>query len=249
MSLKIDNKNIFFLLPESRYAVSDRIDAYMDEDFTLHVTAKVFPDTLTEKESFMIARNGMHSGVSAFKDQHGDINVMFTYWFMDKNNKPKPKQLFHRLSDSELNEFNKYTMICDHNDNKKISCYVNDTLVGDIFYKGDTKQPYENSFYWFGCGSMIGPEEHRGFGDFEYAMTFVINKAVPITIVNDLIENYEEKYTDIVFNDLRKLKNDYKLKENFAFFSDFKHYNRYKVWDLSFNGNYPQFYIEHNIYF
>ena len=63
------------------------------------------------------------------------------------------------------------------------------------------------------------------------------------------IENYEEKYTDIVFNDLRKLKNDYPLKEHFAFFSDFKHYNRYKVWDLSFNGNYPQFYIEHNIYF
>jgi hypothetical protein len=249
MSLKIDNKNIFFLLPESRYAVSDRIDAYMDEDFTLHVTAKLFPETLTEKESFMIARNGMHSGISAFKDQHGDINAMFTYWFRDKQGNPKPKQLFHRLTDSELNEFNKYTMICDHTDNKKISCYVNDNLIGDIFYKNDKKEPYANSFYWFGCGSMIGPEEHRGFGEFEYSMTFVLNKAVPMNIVNDLIENYEEKYTDVVFNDLRKLKNDYKLKENFAFFSDFKHYNRYKVWDLSFNGNYPQFYIEHNIYF
>jgi hypothetical protein len=249
MSLKVTKENIFFLLPESRYAVSDRIDGYMDEDFTLHVTAKLFPETLTEKESFMLARNGMHSGVSAFKDQHGDINIMFTYWFRDKKGNPKPKQLFHRLTDLELNSFNKYTMICDHSDNKKISCYINDTFVGDIFYKNDIKEPYANAFYWFGCGSMIGPEEHRGFGDFEYKMTFVLNKAVPITIVNDLIENYEEKYTDIVFNDLRKLKNDFKLKENFAFFSDFKHYNRYKVWDISFNGNYPQFYIEHNIYF
>ena len=82
MSLKVTKENIFFLLPESRYAVSDRIDAYMDENFTLHITAKVFPDTLTEKESFMIARNGMHSGVSAFKDQYGDINVIFSYWFI-----------------------------------------------------------------------------------------------------------------------------------------------------------------------
>ena len=249
MSLRIDNENIFFLLPESRYAVSDRIDGYMEEDFTLHVTAKLFPETLTERESFILARNGMHSGVSAFKDQHGDVNVMFTYWFEDKNGKPKPKQLFYRLKDSELNEFNKYTMICDHHNDKKISCYVNDELIGDIFYKNDKKQTYVNAFYWFACGSMIGPEEHRGLGVFEYSMTFILNKAITFDEVNDLIENYEEKYTDVVFNDLRKLKNDFLLKEHFAFFSDFKHYNRYKVWDISFNGNYPQFYIEHNIYF
>lgn len=249
MSLIVNKDNIFFILPESRYAVSDRIDGYMDEDFTFHVTAKLFPETLTNIESFILARNGMHSGVSAFKDDMNNTNVMFTYWFKDKDDKPKPKQIFYSLKDTEINEFNKYTMICDHHNEKKINCYVNDNLVGEIFYKKDKREPYANSFYWFGCGSMIGPEEHRGFGKFEYKFSFVLNKKISLNDVNDLIENYKEKYTDIVFNDLRKLKNNYPYKENFAFLCDFEHYNRYKVWDLSFSGNYPQFYIEHNIYF
>ena len=249
MSLKVTKNNIFFILPESRYAVSERIDNYMDEDFTFHVTAKLFPETLTENESFMLARNGMHSGVSAFQDELDVTNIMFTYWFKDKNGNPKPKQICYKLKEDEINAFNKYTMICDHHNEKKISCYVNDELIGEIFYKKDTKQTYENTFYWFGCGSMIGPEEHRGFGDFEYKMAFVLNKPISLNDINDLILNYKEKYTDIIFNDLRRLKDNYPLKQNFAFLCDFEHYNRYKVWDLSFSGNYPQFYIEHNIYF
>jgi hypothetical protein len=45
MSLKVTKENIFFLLPESRYAVSERIDAYMEKDFTVYVKAKLFPET------------------------------------------------------------------------------------------------------------------------------------------------------------------------------------------------------------
>jgi hypothetical protein len=248
MSLKVTKENIFFLLPESRYAVSERIDAYMEKDFTVYVKAKLFPETLTQTESFLLARNGMHTGISAFKDSDDNNNVMFTYWFKDADDVPSPKQIFYTLGDDILNEFNEYIMIGD-DENETISCYINGKLIGEITYGDDRKQTYENSFYWFGCGSMIGPEEHRAFGDFEYKMAFVLNKKISLDDINDLTENYEEKYTDIVFNDLRKIKNSYPLRENFAFFCDFKHYNRYKVWDLSFSGNYPQFYIEHNIYF
>ncbi len=42
MSLKVDKDNIFFILPESRYSVSNRIDKWMEEDFSLHLSAKVF---------------------------------------------------------------------------------------------------------------------------------------------------------------------------------------------------------------
>lgn len=248
MSLKVTKENIFFLLPESRYAVSDRIDGYMEKDFTLYVNAKVFPETLINKESFILARNGMHSGISAFKANDGNINIMFTYWFKDDDDSPTPKQVSYTLSEDVINEFNEFIMICNH-ENEIINCYVNGEVIGAINYGDDRKQTYENSFYWFGCGSMIGPEEHRAFGEFEYNMAFVLNKEVSIDTIHDFVDNYEEKYTDIVFNDLRKIKNNYPLIENFAFFCDFKHYNRYKVWDLSFSGNYPQFYIEHNIYF
>jgi hypothetical protein len=249
MSFKVTKDNIFFLLPESRYAVSDRIDGYMEEDFTLYVTAKLFPETLTEKESFMIARNGMHSGISAFKDSEGGaVTIMFTYWFKEDNGSVKPKQLTYILEENELNEFNEYIMICNHS-SKVIECFFNKKLIGRIPYGRDVKQTYENAFYWFGCGSMIGPEEHRGFGDFEYKRAFVTNTKMNLEAIDEFNENLYTQYTEVIFNDLRKLKNNYPLKNNFAFLCDFNHHNRYKVWDLSFSGNYPQFYIEHNIYF
>jgi hypothetical protein len=104
MSLKVTKENIFFLLPESRYAVSERIDAYMEKDFTVYVKAKLFAETLTQTESFLLARNGMHTGISAFKDSDDNNNVMFTYWFKDADDVPSPKQIFYTLGDDILNE-------------------------------------------------------------------------------------------------------------------------------------------------
>lgn len=249
MSLRVNKDNIFFILPENRYGISDRIDGFMDEDFTLHITAKIYPEQLTEEESFMFSRNGMHSGISVFNDEFKCTYVMFTYWFTRQDGSATPKQVLYKLSDTEQIEYNKYTIIGDHTKDKKISCYINDKLVGEILYENDTKHSHKNSFYWFGCGSMLGPEEHRGYGDFEYKFCFVLNKVISINVVDDLLENYESNYTEINYKDFKKLKNDYPLKDNFAFLCDFKQYNKYKIWDLSFNGNYPQFYIEHNIYF
>lgn len=248
MSLKVNKDNIFFILPESRYAVSNRIDKWMEEDFVLHVKAKIIPENLTSKQSFIIARNGMHSGISTFIDNQNNVSVGFTYWFRDKDKEPVVKQVFYTLEAGEVNAFNEYTMICDHYEERKIDCFFNGKLIGTLKYENDEKQSYEHAFYWFGCGSMIGPEEHRGYGEFEYELSFVLNKKLLIEDVQDIIDNYD-KYSHIVFNNLRKLNYDYKLRNNFAFFCDFSNHNRYKVWDLSFSGNYPQFYIEHNIYF
>ena len=41
MSLRVDKDNIYFVLPESRYSVSKRIDKYMEEDFTLFIKTKI----------------------------------------------------------------------------------------------------------------------------------------------------------------------------------------------------------------
>jgi hypothetical protein len=250
MSLRINKDNIIFVLPESRYAVSERIDTWMDEDFTLHVTAKVFPEELTEKESFIFARNGMHSGISAFKDSYGNCNVVFTYWFKKLDGTMIPKQIIVLLKENELNDFNEYTMICDHFNDKNIKCYFNGFEVGTIEYDNDEKTSYKNCFYWFGCGSMIGGEEHAALGDYEYKLAFVLNKTLDILDAQDIIDTYYDKHSHIIFdNNMRKLNYDHPLRNNFAFLCDFKNSNRYKVWDISFSGNYPQFYIEKNIYF
>lgn len=249
MSLKVNKDSIFFILPESRYAVSNRIDKYMDEDFTLHITAKIAKEKLINKDSYMFARNGMHAGISAFKDQFGNYNINFTYWFRDENGNEKVKQIIRGLNEQEIDDYNEYTMICDHYEQRKIFCYFNGILVGSINYEKDEKVSYEHSFYWFGCGSMIGPEEHRAYGEFEYKIAYLLNKKIDILDAQDIIDYYKEKYTHIVFNNLRKLNYDFSLRPHFAFFCDFNEYNRYKVWDISFSGNYPQFYIQDNIYF
>jgi hypothetical protein len=250
MSLRINKDNIVFVLPESRYAVSNRIDTWMDEDFTLHVTAKLFPESLSQVESFILSRNGMHSGISAFKDSYDNINVVFQYWFRQPDGTTIPKQVIYLLKDNEINDFNEYTMICDHYDEKVIVCYLNGFEVGRIEYGDDIKESYKNCFYWFGCGSMIGPEEYSHIGDFEYKLSFVLNKKLDIVDAQDIIDTYYDKYSHIIFeNNLRKLNYDHPLRDNFAFLCDFENYNRYKIWDISFSGNYPQFYIDRNIYF
>jgi hypothetical protein len=255
MSLVVNKDNIFFILPESRYAVSDRIDKFMDEDFTLFVRAKIFPDLLPmEEEQFILSRNGMHSGVSMFKDSFGNSNASFTYWFQRKTETGEiihvPKQIYYNMQEKEQSEsFHDYCMICDHFEERKIDCFVDGELVGTIKFEDDEKFVYEKAFYWFGCGDMIGPEEHRAIGNVELDMSFVLNKKLSIEEVIDIKENYKEKYSHKVFGDLRKLNYDFPLRKNFAFFCDFNYYNRYKVWDISFSGNYPQFYLEHNIYF
>lgn len=248
MSLKVNKDNIFFILPESRYAVSERIDGYMEEDFTVHIKVKLFPDLLDDKQQYFFARNGMHSGMSAFKDDSGNVNVTFTYWFISPTGENVVKQIIHGLDKGEENDFNEYTMICDHHEARKIECYHNSELIGSIYYDKDEKQSYDGAFYWFGCGSGTGAMEHRAYGNFEYNLACVLNIKMNTLDLWDLVDNYES-YSEIVFNDMRKINYDYKFKKNLAFFCDFKHFNRYKVWDLSFGGNYPQFFIENNIFF
>ena len=102
MSLVVNKENIFFILPESRYAVSDRIDRWMEEDFTVHLTAKLFPETLKNEQAYMFARNGMHSGISAFKDDFGNCNIVFTYWFKKLDGTMIPKQIIVLLKENEL---------------------------------------------------------------------------------------------------------------------------------------------------
>ena len=130
-----------------------------------------------------------------------------------------------------------------------MNCYFNNEFVGKISYPKCEKQKYENTFYWFGCGSMMCPEEHRHIGDFNFDSAFLLNKVMDKEGVDNIIQNYKKEYTYELFDGLRKLNFSYPLRKHFAFFCDFNQTTRYKVWDMTFSGNYPQIYIENNIYF
>lgn len=249
MSLRINKDNIFFILPEDRYSVSKRIDKYMSEDFTLYVKSKInYNELENDKEYFMFSRNGMHSGISIYKDKEGFIHTVFSWWIINEKGENEYKSVSHKIDNILIDETNEYVMICDDT-KKEINCYFNNELVGFISYKNCERQIYENTFYWFGCGSMMCDEEHRHIGDFDFDLSFLLNKKLEIEKVNDIAENYKKSYTTKMFDGILKLKDDFYLRDNFAFFCDFNNSTRYKIWDMTFSGNYPQIYIEDNIYF
>jgi hypothetical protein len=249
MSLRVNKDSIYFILPEDRYSVSNRIDKHMAEDFTVYVKAKINYDNITtNSETYILSRNGMHSGISIYKDNDENCHAIFSWWVIDENGENKYCNVSNKIESEMINEFNDYVMICDET-KKEIHCYFNNKLVGTISYKNDQKQIYENTFYWFGCGSMMCPEEYRQIGDYDIELSFLLNKKIQIETVSDISKNYIELYTDEIFYGLKKLKEDFYLKDNFAFFCDFNQSTRYKIWDMTFSGNYPQIYIENNIYF
>ena len=66
-----------------------------------------------------------------------------------------------------------------HDDlHKEINCYLNSQIVNVISYKKCERHKYENTFYWFGCGSMMCPDEHRHIGDFDFELSFLLNKKI-----------------------------------------------------------------------
>jgi hypothetical protein len=251
MSLRINKDNIFFILPEDRYSVSARIDNHMSKDFTLYVKQKINADFLeVDKEHYVFARNGMHSGISIYKDLSGGCHVVYSWWIRNKNTGVyEYEKLTHRIDDRDINEHNEYVMICDDTVNKEIKCYFNDYLVGKISFQNAEKNSYEGAFYWFGCGSMICEEQYRQIGDFDFDLSFLLNKKITKEEVTDIVQNYKSKYTYQLLDGLRKFHGHFYLKDNFAFFCDFDNSTRYKIWDMTFSGNYPQIYIEDNIYF
>jgi hypothetical protein len=251
MSLRINKDNLFFILPEDRYSVSQRIDKHMAKDFTLYVKVKVNIEELqANKEHYIFARNGMHSGISIYKDPENRVHAVYNWWVRNvETGEYEYKNVTHRIDIELENEHNEYIMICDNNINKNIKCYFNDELIGVIHFANSEKNPYEGAFYWFGCGSMLCDDvEHRHIGDFDFDMAFLLDKKIQMAEVKDIITNYP-LYTHEMYGGLRKLKDDFYLKDNFAFFCNFDNTTRYKVWDMTFSGNYPQVYIENNIYF
>ncbi|MBM5787261.1 MAG: hypothetical protein FJ375_00835 [Pelagibacterales bacterium] len=260
MSLRINKDNIFFILTEDRYSVAKPIDMHMSKDFSLYVKAKVNEEFLEiGKEHFLFCRNGKHSGIAIYKSEDNKIHVVFQWWIKNKEtNLYEVKRVGKWIPDEIADKFNEYVMICD-DEEKNIKCFFNNNLVGKIEYKDSTRKTYKESFYWFGCGSMLNSQtEHMYIGDFDYELAFLLNKKLEISEINEISENFDT-YSFEMYNGLRRLKDNFYLynnldnqrilKDNFAFFCDFNHSTRYKIWDMTFSGNYPQVYIEDNIYY
>jgi hypothetical protein len=263
MSLITNESNVYIFNPIGKYTDSiSNWAKFMEEDFTIFIRSKILIDNMkNDTEGFLFSRNGMHAGISVIKEDDSNIRIKFTYWFWQKNIKyneksemyydepiPIHKEIIYFLSIEEQLEFNDYVMQCDHT-NRKILCYINKNLVGEIDYTGLDKNSYVEGYMWIGCGNMVTPHiEHRHIGEFEYDLFFCLDKVMDLNIIYDIKDNYKEKYTK-KYLDLLILNDDIPFKNNIYFFLDFTKQTIYKLWNVAFNGHYPNFYIENNTMF
>lgn len=250
MSLIIDKDNIFFMMPNSRYTPSHRVDTIMDDDFTIFVRAKVLKDTMVyNQEAFILARNGQHTGISVVMNELNQLIVKLGYWFINTTGDVIHRQAFYQLPTTIENEFNDYIVVCD-NSAKIMTLYVNGVDVSNIDYNDVKKRDYINTFIWLGCGSMIVDSDFKNIGKFEYNLLMISNNVIEIDTILDITTNYHLKYlTDDVYYELPVLSNKTPHIENIKVFTNFDYRSNYKIWNMAGTYNYFQLYIDGNINF
>jgi hypothetical protein len=229
-------------------------NAFMENDFTIYLRSKVlFDKTESEKRGFIFARNGLHSGISTFRDASDNLHINFTYWFYKKNDgvvsdtnaTPIEKTISYRCLSEEKYKYNNFIIKCNHSESK-IWFYINEKLIGEIDYTGLDKYSYKEAYMWLGCGNMVTEyEEHKHIGEYEHDLFFCLNKNIELESIEDLKTNYKTKYLK-KHVDLDILNDDTPFKDNILFFIDFNNKSKYKLWNIAFNGHYLNFYIENN---
>ena len=248
MSLITNKDNIYFMAPFMNSDYGDDFSNFMNGDFTIYVRCKLKEDSL-EKNSpaYFFSRNGKHSGMCLVKNNDNLVFVNFSYWIIDKNETPKHIIIPFLLPESYVYKMNDYVMICNHEESK-IDCYINNLKVGSVDYKDMTKETDDKSFIWFGCGTMFSEDKYKNIGEYEYELTFALDKCLTIDEILELEKTYENDLV-MIGDELPILGNDCSFKKNIKFLINFKNKTQYKIWNLAFNGHNPQLYIENNILF
>jgi hypothetical protein len=79
-------------------------------------------------------------------------------------------------------------------------------------------------------------------------MCFLVKGLRSLNEMQSISTTYEDNLVEFL-EELRVFKEETPYKKDLAFFLDFKQQNRYKVWELTHNGNYLSKATLENIYF
>jgi hypothetical protein len=248
MSFKTDKNNVFFINTQNIDNHGIDISEFMEENFTIYVKCKYDKHRLPYNDpSYIVSRNGRHSGICVLKMDDNTMVVNYSYWFNDFNNEGKNILLQYIIPSSYDFVSNEYIMICNM-DKKIIECYFNDINVGIIDFNDMTKHSYTDSFIWLGCASMMTDEKYRNIGNFDFDLFFGCDISLTIDEISNLKNNYT-KTLSYISDDIPILNSKNQQYKNLKFLFNFKHKTEFKVWNLMFNGNNLQKYIENNILF
>lgn len=250
MTIKTSKDDLFYISPFSKYGDQVGIDDFMEKDFTISARIKINKDRLIpQKDSFIISRNGRHSGLMTFLTENNQLEVRFTYWFYDEKNEYSIKSIVTILPTDFENEFNDYVITCNDT-TKKMTFYLNNEKIGETDYNGLTKMSYLKTFLWLGCGNMLADDDFKCTGDFDFQYVYGLDRELTIEEVIDINENYKSSYLNYNndFN-LPILNNDIPYRDSFKFFSDSEYRNKYKIWNMVDNSIFFQYYLKNNTFY
>lgn len=260
MSLKTDKDNIYVFSPFSRYNNYDTSEwsNFMEKDFTIVVELSINSNEMSPQDlGYFVCRNGKHAGLSCYKDSLNNITIIFSYFFWKhesieisgENVFLEPisieKNIKYLMDPEEKEKSHTFVVRCDDT-SKKIYCYMDNKLLGEIDYLGLEKHSYKNDYMYLGCATMLSEDDkYKCIGNFEYYFLMCLDKCISLDEINNLKNNYKDKYYEDYFG-FPKLNSSTPYKGNIQIFLDFEHNSTYKLWNSAFNGCVPNFYIKDN---
>ena len=154
MSLRINKDNLFFILPEDRYSVSQRIDKHMAKDFTLYVKVKVNIEELQANKDVVFAAVHNHERALEFASDKLKKDKKFLIKCYRKNNDIRKYndfiEEFDKLEKQEYDNviIKKNIDILHLVKNKKQLCkYLLDNEQYDIIYQNEGLSEYIKDNY------------------------------------------------------------------------------------------------------
>lgn len=231
MSILINRKNTYAILPYNKYdIVSYKPSEVMDDkSYTLFARVK-FQLQKTDQDSAIICRPGKHFGFLFQNPKFVKISIWLT-----KGDEDFPVIDMHAIAEGDFNQFNDL-ILTDNKEEKILKYYYNGQLLKEIDYKDyDCVKKYADSPFYLGAGNPFATlEEHCNYGSFEYEHVGLFDKIVDINEVKEIKKHIikDEKH------DMNVIDQKYEYSKNLVFYYDFENITRYKVWDVSNNGNF-----------
>lgn len=249
MSFVIKNDNIYFVPVTAQEFVKNESADVFGNEFTLFAKFKIDKEKINREETIILARQQKKCGIFLYKNEGDEIILKYSFSFKNVHVEHEfSKTIEYSIKENELSSYIEAYMINDHTKNR-IECYINRKFIGYINYDALKKVKCETQSFSIGVDITDQESVDKWSSEIEMDLIFCYTKKLQQSILLDIVDNYEKKYSQIFFDDLKFFPSNWELSKDFVFFCDFKYRSVYKIWNFLFNGIYPQFYLKSNTYY
>ena len=235
--IKLNGRDCYFVIPESKYGLSDVVPKYVTEnDFTFAVRCKPAWDKMREgtysQEGGLVIKNGMHMGISCFVND-GNRYFKCTLWVKDR--KEKIECIEHHFIVSHEEKDKEYFITFRHNFKEKRMVIGNYDFFREKTYKGASPIDYSGSWLWVGAANAFNScdDAHKHYYRGEISFVGVYGRYLSDEEIKKVYDNSQSVWHQKQLQD-----------ETTVLFSNLQTTTPYKIYDDSDNGNHLILYDE-----